>query len=399
MAEAQKLVGGDSLATPTRTTRSQSVDPTPTSEAHALPVSTRSTRSTRAASKSPSGLSSAAATPSQKSQGRLGSPAVELILQHGSGRKNGHASGARTRSGLSIATSTSDGEDEEERDGDEAEQFHDAASQASHASAATHTTHASSAGLTTGTSSAFVDGMIGSALHSAIPSDASVGSAVSEHGDGAELQGAEEEEPNGVNEVAGSTEDEEGEDEDDASTAKADSPHATPQALARDLAGDEDADDASSSDDDSDSEDDSEDSASSSEADSDADDDDESDEEDLERLLAAARQSAQKKVLGQTSTALSGEQELSSQKDGVLFFGDESVLTLDKEEEVKDACVCVYLYPLSSESAGRLLVERQSVRAAHTDRQAYTTHVHPDRLQPFPHIRPSRPSWPFSLIP
>ena len=347
MAEAQKLVGGDSLATPTRMTRSQSVAPTPTSEAHALPVSTRSTRSTRAASKPPSGLSSAAATPSQKSQGRLGSPAVELILQHGSGKKNGHASGARMRSGLSIATSTSDGEDEEERDEDEAEQFHDAASQASQASAATHTTHASSAGLTTGTSSAFVDGMIGSALHSAIPSDASVGSAVSEHGDSAELQRAEEEEPNGVNEVAGLTEDEQEEDEDDASTAKADSPRATPQALARDLADGEDADDASSSDDDTDSEDDSEDSASSSEAESDRDDDGESDEEDLERLLAAARQSAQMKASGQTSTALLDASESVSQKDGVLGFGDESVLTLDKEDDVKDACVTFFAFELS----------------------------------------------------
>jgi hypothetical protein len=233
--------------------------------------------------------------------------------------------------------------------------------------------------------------MIGSALHSALPSDAS---APSDDGQADDVEDERSEEVEGDKM-------ENGDDEDDASTARAESPSATPQALQRDLnsePGEEDEEPASSasgseSDSDSDSNaSDSSDSASSSEEESDEE-DDESDDEDLDRLLAAARQSAQRKAEGVASSASASEDADAA---GLVGFGDESVLTLEKENEVKDAYVTSpVLSPLSSPSR-QTAASRVPSNGTCTDtlltRQTHTQDEHPDSLQPFSDIWPSGPS-------
>jgi hypothetical protein len=141
-------------------------------------------------------------------------------------------------------------------------------------------------------------------------------------------------------------EENEGLDVDEISTLRADSTPLAASLNADAVRGDEEADAdhasseldaASDSDSGSDSESDSDESSETSTDDSEVDsDDDDDDEEDLDRLLAAAKLSAQRRAGG-----VSGENTPSITLDGAgaetAGFGEESVLRLDSLNETKDA--------------------------------------------------------------
>lgn len=248
----------------------------------------------------------------------MGSPRVEILVPspRQAGATRSRRGGAQPSAlGMMTGTGTSEADDEEEEEEEDEEEGQDAQSQASAA------TDASSVALTTGTSAAFVDGLIGSAVHSDLDDIEEAGSA-GQAQDGS-LAGGDDE-------------------EDDASTAKAESPRQAASAVSdeeeeeeeeqrkgQEAVGDatssDSLDSASDSDDSTATEDDSE---------SDPDDEDESDEEDLDRLLAAAKLSAQK---AQNATAGRPSSAVATGADDVFGLGDESVLQLDKDDEVKDA--------------------------------------------------------------